>query len=250
MSYLSDAFDAVFSGPVPWSPFGVPIRGAKAQPVDPNATDQATAVIRPSARRVDPSDETGGPDMIARYPDGMPILDRNGNPMQKPPFADLGLAVQRGQEISGQWLPQRLFTLYGWLQQGGDMDYHRPPGHETDPIRPYRDVSNYVVGAVPAAAGIPKWMSDLAGTVYTWKTSDAPAGRDQRMWDLGRSDYLNNLLSFSGVQPAGPPMVYPPPPGQNPDDAVSFPGLQPLGRPTIYAPPTPDDIARWPTPSS
>ncbi|MEJ0071199.1 MAG: hypothetical protein WDO24_23410 [Pseudomonadota bacterium] len=81
---------------------------------------------------------------------------------------------------------------------------------------------------------MPKWISDLAGSIYALATSDAPSGRDQKMWDLGRSDYLNNRLSFPGVQPAGPPMIYPPPLNQDPDRAVPFPGLQPLGSPTIY----------------
>lgn len=228
MSYLSDAFFGLSPwsppAPTPWSVFGVPAGGAPVQPTD---DDQAPPIM--GSR-----EEAGGPDMIARYPDGTPILDRNDNPMRKPPFADLGLAVQRGQAISDRWLPQRLLTLYGWLRQGGDMDYHRLAGHETDPVRAYRDVSNYLVGAVPAAANVPKWISDLAGSIYALATSDAPSGRDQKMWDLGRSDYLNNRLSFPGVQPAGPPMIYPPPLNQDPDRAVPFPGLQPLGSPTIY----------------
>jgi hypothetical protein len=169
-----------------------------------------------------PDTDVDHPDTIARYPDGTPILDRNGNPMQKPPFADLGLAIQRAQAIQNRPLWNRLGTLWSWLHQGGDMDYHRPPGHESDPIRSYRDVSNYMVGAASAAGEAPKELADLAGQIYSLFTTSASARRDQRMWDQGRSDYLSNRLSYPGVQPVDPPMVYPPPVNRTPNVAVPF----------------------------
>lgn len=174
------------------------------------AIDTSDSTAAPVTRPVViPHEDVDHPDTIARYPDGMPILDRIGNPMQKPPFLDLGLALGRAQDFSTRPLwTDRLPTLFGLLHQGGDWDYHRSGGTY---LPQYRDVANYMVGAVPAAANVPKWLSDLAGVVYSLGTTTADPWRDQKMWDQGRSDYVNNRLSFPGVMPAGPPMTYPAP---------------------------------------
>jgi hypothetical protein len=189
-----------------------------------------------------PDTDVDHPDTIARYPDGTPILDHTGNPMQKPPFADLGLAIQRGQDLAGAPFLTQLLTLRKWHHAGGDMDYQRPPGRENDPIGAYQDFSNYIFGAVPEAAGMPDDIAGAAGIVNNawsgrWRSGFLGTPyRNLQMRDLGRSDYLNNRLSYTGVQPAGPPMVYPPPTNQTPTEVVPFPGLFPLGPPTIYPP--------------
>jgi hypothetical protein len=184
----------------------------------------------------------GGPDMTARYPDGTPILGCNGMPMQKPPFADLGLALQRAQGIADRSMPQRLLTLLGWLGFYGPMDYQRDSdGHFHGQ---YADFSNYGVGAIPAAAGIPKDLADELARAYNLlRSKNNP---NTPMWDLGRSDYVNNRLAFPGVQPAGPPAVYPPPPNQDPNVMVPFPGLRPLGPPMVYPPDPTAGSDRWP----
>jgi hypothetical protein len=175
-----------------------------------------------------PDTDVDHPDTIACYPDGTPILDHTGNPMQKPPFADLGLAIQRGQGIQNQSLPDQIETLKGWLRQGGPMDYQRIPGHAPNPD--YQDFSNYGFGAVTSAAQVSPVVSTIGGIGYNiidgrWRPGIlGTPWENLQNWFKGRSDYLNDRLSFPGVQPSGPPRT--------------------------YAPPQPDDIVQWPIPPS
>jgi hypothetical protein len=188
VSYLSDAFDAVFSGPAPWSPFGVPIGGAQAQPIGDFAPPSPTTTDDQTLPLVGGDAAQGGADRIARYPDGTPILDSTGNPMRMPPQRDLGFAVMRGQGLANQDLPSRLSQLATWLHGGGDMDYQAPPGrpsstsYKSDPT--YQDVANYVYGAMMGAAWIasvdlPQLQRKTTGTEHHLMDSPEPNAADR-----------------------------------------------------------------------
>ena len=170
-----------------------------------------------------------------------------------PADRDLGADVLRGQQLANRPVPEKLATLANWFWHG-PMDYQREEGKKFNPA--YQDAANYLYGAVTAAAGIPEWLGRDAGVGFNLlggRIRSGPWGTPRRnydMWSLGRSDYLNNRLAFPGVQPAGPPMVYPPPIQQDPNTAVPFPGLFPVGPPMRYEPPTPDDPVFWPVPPS
>jgi hypothetical protein len=134
---------------VPDGPFGLPFAESM---LGFSGTGSPALSGAPATQQVNiPGEDVDHPDPIARYPDGTPILDRNGNPMQKPPFLDLGLALMRATDLREQpLLTERLPTLFSLLHQGGDWDYHRRSGTY---LPEYRDVANYMVGA-PAAAGV------------------------------------------------------------------------------------------------
>jgi hypothetical protein len=202
MSYLADAFTALLAGAPTGSrsstPFTAPI-GAASAVGNPSAT----------SRDVPPDvDDTAGagPDTIARYPDGTPILGSNGMPMQKPPFADLGLALQRAQDLASDPGIARIAPLINWLRGGGAMDYQQSAGHPFNPA--YQDFSNYVFGGATSAAGIPPYIAVPGGIGYNAALGRLRPGllgtpwRNIQMWDQGRNDYLGNRLAFPGVAPA------------------------------------------------
>jgi hypothetical protein len=170
-----------------------------------------------------PDIDVDHPDTIARYADGTPILDHTGNPMRKPPFADLGLAIQRGQDLAQQPQEDRLAAIKGWLQQGGPMDYQRIPGHPFN--KDYQDFANYAFGAVTGATKISPVVSTLGAIKYNitngrWRPGILGTPWENiDNWFKGRSDYLSDRLSFPGLQPSD-------------------------------GPPTLDDIANWPIPPS
>jgi hypothetical protein len=169
--------------------------------------------------------------------------------MHKPPDRDMGADLMSAQALAAEPLPSRLSTLYDWFNYG-PMDYQRKSGGKAN--IDYQDAGNYIYGAITAAAGIPDWFSRAAGVVHNLFRGRVRPGswgsppQNYQMWDQGRSDYLNNRLSYPGVQPAGPPIVYPPLENQNPDTVPAFPGLAPLGPATISPTPTTDGLGWWP----
>ena len=178
----------------------------------PLGTDQRASMptrvadVAPSPDENAANGDPGAPDLVARYPNGDPIRDSKGQPMQKPPFADLGLAIQRGQDLSNDPFIARIEPLIKWLRRTGEMDYQRSSGREFNPN--YQDFTNYVFGGVTGAAGIPPYIAAPAALAY-----NALAGRwrpgllgspwqNIRMWNQGRNDYLGDKLIFPGVAPA------------------------------------------------
>jgi len=172
--------------------------------VPPNsmAQDNASSASTPQLQADDP--DVDRPDTIARYPDGSTILDSAGKPTQKPPFADLSLAVTRAKEMANAPYPEKLRTMINWLKQGGPMDFQRIPGHKPDSR--YQDFSNYVFGAVTRAAGVSPSISFPGGVAY-----NAIAGRwrpgflgtpveNIKMWkQVGRIMSTANLIIPKGV---------------------------------------------------
>ena len=67
-------------------------------------------------------------------------------------------AVGEGRGISGWWDFLKGAQMVGWFESGGPLDYQRPAGYLGallfgDVNLQYRDVTNYLFGAVSAGAG-------------------------------------------------------------------------------------------------
>jgi hypothetical protein len=82
---------------------------------------------------------------------------------------DVSQSVTAGRLISGLWDFLKGTAMADWFRAGGPMDYQRPDGYGAarfgDVKLQYRDVTNYLYGAVSSAAGYNKAQTlNNAGT--------------------------------------------------------------------------------------
>ena len=126
------------------------------------------------------------PGNILTYSNGDPVIDPNtGEPYPLPPGMNVSRAVGEGREISGWWDFLKGAQIVAWFESGGPLDYQRPAGYLgallfKDIDLQYRDVTNYLFGAVSAGAGYSKTQTlDNAGAYnkrFGNPSSDTPYG--------------------------------------------------------------------------
>jgi len=141
------------------------------------------------------------PDTVARYPDGTPILDSRGLPMQKPPFADTALAMRKGEQLADSSLPEKMATFYRWFRQTGTMDAQRIPDHK--PTDRYQDYANYLFGSLTAGAQLPRAVAYPSAVIYNavgpgrWRPGLLGTPPENlAMWAQGWDDYTKGKLVY------------------------------------------------------
>ncbi|MBV8538425.1 MAG: hypothetical protein JO128_22700 [Alphaproteobacteria bacterium] len=148
------------------------------------------------------------------YPNGAEVRDKLGNPYPRPPGLDVQKNIETGQQIGwpAGFVPAteapinpRDAYMAGLLAAGRPMDYQRPNGYLAaklygDIHREYRNVTNYNMGVVAAAAGYSRDEAlrgaGLYNRVFNPRIDDTSYGIQQDAVDditRGYEDYQNGL---------------------------------------------------------